>query len=429
MKRCIRMGYLQRNCAIALLLWLSAACGLGSCSGRLLGQPDALHDGGQVGDGGEMEDGGVRPNGGPGPDGGPAGDGGLFCRPGVWQESGSRCILCNAQGTAWANPGMALDDGNGCTEDICDPAAGIRNPPGNEGGRCNDRNPLTPDDVCLQGVCVGTVDPDGDGIPNHGTGSPCNGPGLMTGCLDNCPAVANPDQKDSDNDGTGDACKSAALARWWARVETTAKVVALTFDDGWSDVNLASILNTLENKAAYATFFLNGLYMQDGTLDRDNLLRAHYSGHLLGNHTMNHTVGDTYNTVKAEVADCEEYYLNNGLGSLKPWYRSPGGTFFAEMPGALESLGFTESVLWSMEPMDWTDPEPLEDDMVRCLTDLTEHGDILLFHIGPDVTAGALPRIIDNLRARGFEFLTIEQLAGYGPKKADNRKSCLGYYQ
>jgi len=53
---------------------------------------------------------------------------------------------------------------------------------------------------------------------------------------------------------------------------------------------------------------------------------------------------------------------------------------------------------------------------------------VLLFHVGSGVTPRALPRVIDNLRARGFEFLTIEQLAGYGPKKVTNAKTCIDYY-
>lgn len=58
---------------------------------------------------------------------------------------------------------------------------------------CDDGDPCTENDVCVDGVCVGTFLPDGDGDG-------------VCDVLDNCPTVPNPDQSDVDGDSYGDAC-------------------------------------------------------------------------------------------------------------------------------------------------------------------------------------------------------------------------------
>ena len=392
-----------------------------------------------------------------------------LCEPGVWQDVGWWCQLCDESGMAWANDGMALDDGDPCTEDLCDPASGTRHEPGNEGGwcgedgacetmlrchdgvcegapvlcddgspcteelcdpalgclyeivagDCDDGNALTPDDVCVQGICVGWIDPDGDGAPNYGEGPPCDGPDLLEGCLDNCPARANAPQLDSDDDGTGDACASGAEVRWWSRVVTDTPVIALTFDDGWSDAALTGILDVLELKNARATFLLNGMYFVDGTLSLVNGLRLVHFGHEIGNHTANHTLGDSFDAAVEAISENESIYLDLGLGSMIPYFRAPGGAWTPEiqLPQALEVTGFTEHVFWSLDAMDWTDPQPDPAAMAACVVEAAQPGDVALFHVGNLATAEALPAILDGLAARGFSFVTLEQLVAFGDKE------------
>ena len=70
-----------------------------------------------------------------------------------------------------------------------------------------------------------------------------------------------------------------------------------------------------------------------------------------------------------------------------------------------------EVVLWDVDPYDWK--RPGVDAIVQRVVGATTPGAIDLMHTLPE-TAAALPTIIDDLRARGYGFATLPQLAALG---------------
>ncbi len=292
---------------------------------------------------------------------------------------------------------------------------------------CDDGNPFTTDDSMLGGICHGIADPDGDGIPNFGAGPLCSAGGVPEGCVDNCRFTRNPDQADSDADGLGDACERVAE---WNRVDTTEKVVALTFDDGYNDAALNRILDALDAVHARGTFFLNGLYLENGSLKKATLERLRDGGHLLGNHTYHHTLGADAETTRTEIREGERAFLDLAGISLHPLFRSPAYARTAWRDEVLHEEGYSEHLLATLDLEDWTEPPPSPAAMTACVAGEVEPGDIILFHAGPHTTPVALPGILRALADRGYGFVTIEELLFFGEPTFDEAgaRLCRRYY-
>jgi formylglycine-generating enzyme required for sulfatase activity len=125
---------------------------------------------------------------------------GVFCQDGDPCTDGDTCLT----GVCVAGPPTDCDDSEPCTMDACG-ASGCAHEPRLDGSACDDENPLTTDDACLEASCIGLPDPDGDEVANDGHDVPC-ATGTIELCNDNCPDVPNSDQADANGNGRGDAC-------------------------------------------------------------------------------------------------------------------------------------------------------------------------------------------------------------------------------
>lgn len=181
--------------------------------------------------------------------------------------------------------------------------------------------------------------------------------------------------------------------------------IALTFDDGPHPDCTPGILKALADARAHATFFVVG----EKAEQNPGLVKAEVdAGHSVGNHTYHHVnlTKIPQRLVAVEVQACGDV-LQRATGVKPHLFRPPGGDYDLEVATTANALGYT-LVLWTDDPADYANP-PAPVLMARTL-DWAHNGGIILIHDGVAETVKMLPQLLSDLRARGFEFVTIDQM-------------------
>ncbi|MBM7690712.1 delta-lactam-biosynthetic de-N-acetylase [Peribacillus deserti] len=188
------------------------------------------------------------------------------------------------------------------------------------------------------------------------------------------------------------------------------KVIALTFDDGPEDVYTPQILNILKSKNIKATFFAMG---QQVKAYPDLLKRINSEGHAIGNHTWYHpnitslTDSQLIQTVQSTTDEIEKV-----TGVKTNFFRPPYGAINDNQIDTLNNLGY-QSISWTIDSYDWSGASA--NVILSRVNARAVPGGIVLLHNFKDARKldgmiEALPKMIDNLRAQGYQFVTIPEL-------------------
>ncbi len=199
------------------------------------------------------------------------------------------------------------------------------------------------------------------------------------------------------------------------RNPTAGKKVVLTFDDGPSDLYTPQILKILAEKKVKATFFLVGKHVENFP---DVTRQIVEEGHEVGNHTYGHiTVPNSAPPqLTAQIVRTNLLILQNA-GVYPQYLRPPRGLYDMRMRRIAKLLGQV-IILWSLSSQDWH-PRATTEGVIRRVLERTSPGDIILFHDSGSLyssegssrrpTVEALGPIIDGLREKGFEIVTMEE--------------------
>lgn len=196
-----------------------------------------------------------------------------------------------------------------------------------------------------------------------------------------------------------------------ARVETQEKVVALTFDDGPTPADRATILDTLAAENVPATFFLIGSAIEK---DPESARAIVAAGHQIGNHSWSHPrmvlMGRA--EIAREVEDTDRVIRAAGYaGPIH--FRPPYGKKLVGLPRYLAAHD-RRTIMWDVAVEDYSAPDVRQS--AEELTELTvaraRPGSIVLLHPwqGRSDTQAALGRVIRELKGQGYRFVTVDEL-------------------
>ncbi len=204
----------------------------------------------------------------------------------------------------------------------------------------------------------------------------------------------------------------------WSSLPTDQPEVALTFDCGSNDAGVPAILSALQSTGATGTFSLTGVFAQTYPQVAQEIAADGYD---IADHTYDHM-----DMTKLSVSDARTEVLQGAqvIESItgrdpQPIFRFPYGASNNQLVQMVNSLGYG-SFMWTIDTLGWegTSATPtssggqtVQSVQAKALGALTP-GEIVLMHCGsaPDSTtldADALPAIIQGIKARGYDFVTL----------------------
>jgi peptidoglycan-N-acetylglucosamine deacetylase len=206
--------------------------------------------------------------------------------------------------------------------------------------------------------------------------------------------------------------KIQLLGKFVTHVQTTKKVVALTYDDGPNPPDTDRLLAVLARLQVKATFFVLGRQVEQYPETAKIILSQ---GHELGNHSYSHPkmLWKSPKFIRSEIQKTDRLLREVGVtGNIH--FRPPYGLKFVVLPYVLMQLGKV-TISWDVDSEDYQklDSQAIVDNVL----DLVKPGSIILLHDSLDNLGGdrsktitATEILIEKLLINGYQFKTISEL-------------------
>lgn len=179
--------------------------------------------------------------------------------------------------------------------------------------------------------------------------------------------------------------------------------VALMFNVYSGEEHLPSILQTLEDHGAKATFFIGGVWAEKHADALSDIVDA-------GQETGSHGYLHRDHSAMDYEANLEEMRVAHKLitgmtGQEITLFAPPSGAYNTATLDAAETMGY-RTVLWSKDTIDWRDHDSAL--IAQRATDGLTGGDLILMHPTAE-TALALDEVLDAIENAGLNAATVSE--------------------
>lgn len=191
-----------------------------------------------------------------------------------------------------------------------------------------------------------------------------------------------------------------------SRIDTSERVVALTFDDG-PEIYTNQVLDELAKKQVKATFYVVGNRLEAYPEIGKRIIEE---GHELGNHSYSHQrfLLKPQSFIDHEIQTTNTLIRKAGYtGTIM--FRPPNGKKLFDLPWYLSKHDI-ETIMWDVEPDTFA---TTTDALVQYALANTKPGSIILLHPSCkncNSARAAITKIIDILTKQGYKFVTISEL-------------------
>ena len=202
-------------------------------------------------------------------------------------------------------------------------------------------------------------------------------------------------------------------------IDPNKPMIALTFDDGPGERTL-ELLETLEKYKVRASFFMCGTSLSRNDIKVEEILKKMDElGCDMGNHTMDHQSLPTLSSQKIKwevegVNDLIKKHVGHGAKFVRPPYgagiRDKKVSKYVKAP----------MVCWSVDTLDWKTKSKKE--TIRSVMNDAHDGDIVLMHDIHGWTVDAVKKIIPKLLKKGYQLVTVSEMAEAKGCKLENGK-------
>ena len=192
------------------------------------------------------------------------------------------------------------------------------------------------------------------------------------------------------------------------------KAVALTFDDG-PGPETDKLVSQLKKYKSHATFFVVG---RNASKHGNTLKAIKSAGCEIGNHSYDHMkLGNApEERIKKQLNSTNDIirkYTDREATLVRPPYGNIGESLRESAQAPL--------ILWSIDTLDWETRDAKK--TYKTVMKNAKDGDIILMHDIHDESVAAALKLIPELRKKGFELVTVSELAELKGIKLENGAS------